>query len=85
MIQAALHVLGMSNIDGVPDEKVISSPDTLWTRSNQERKETLMKISKMVVSYFSFNDHQKSTGDLIHDYTKNFLSIGCFYLITKMP
>ena len=31
ILQAALHVLGTSNIDGTPDEKVISSPDTLWT------------------------------------------------------
>ena len=32
ILQAALHVLGMSNIDGTPDEKVISLPYILWTR-----------------------------------------------------
>ena len=86
ILQAALHVLGMSDVDGIPDEKVISSPDTLWACSNEERKETLIKVSKMVLNKFcdfSFNSHQKSTGDLIHDYAKNFLSIGLFYLNYK--
>ena len=76
----------MSNIDGIPDEKVISSPDTLWTCSYEERKEALMKVSKLVLTKFcdfSFSNHQKSTGDLTHDYAKNFLSIGLFYLNYK--
>ena len=47
-----------------------------------------MKVSKMVLNKFcdfSFSNHQKSTGDLMHDYAKYFLSVGLFYLNYEDP
>ena len=58
---AALHTLGMSKLDDNPSDEIIESPETLWTTTAEERKEVLMRVSKMVVEKFidiSFNNRE---------------------------
>lgn len=88
VLSAALHTLGMSKLDEQPSDEIIESAETLWTRTTEERKEVLMRVSKMVVENFvniSFNNLEgkaKSCDD-VHNYNTYLLSIGCFLLEYK--
>ena len=83
---AALNVLGMTDLNDQPVERVIPSPEVVWTKTDVERKVILMDISKKVVKTFikhSFNTAVTASTDGIHEYSKNLMSIGCFYLLFK--
>ena len=76
----------MSNLNDQPAENVIPSPEVVWTKTDNERKAILMDISKQVVKSFinlSFNAPVSASSDGIHEYSKNLMSIGCFYLLFK--
>ena len=87
VIQGALHLLHMSSIDSEPDSAIIASPELLWTKTDEERKEVLMEVSKLFVAEyvdFSLNPPTPTnTSDYVYDYTRHFMSIGCFYLNFK--
>ena len=83
---AAMNILGMTNLNDQPAEKVIPSPEVVWTKTNDERKEILIDISKQIVKGFinlSFNTPVSVSDNGIHEYSKNLMSIGCFYLLFK--
>lgn len=64
-----------------------TSPEILWTCTDDERKAILNKISKTIFQKFitySFNVTPNNVHrDEDHKYACNLLNIGCFYLAYK--
>ena len=89
ILSAACEILDISSLDDEPsaDGMGISSPENLWTFTDNERKAVLSRISKKIVErfiVFSFNAHPENAHkDEVHKYACYLLSIGCFYLAYK--
>ena len=76
----------MVALDDQPSDSVIPIPESAWAQSNDERRTLLMNVSKLVAEkniFCCFNSPRTRSGDGIHDYTKNLLSVGCIYLLFK--
>ena len=59
ILAAALDYLEISSLDDDPPDHVIPSAETLWTRTNEERKEVLTAVSRRIVEKYinvSFNE-----------------------------
>ena len=90
ILSATCEILGMSGIDDQPSLAAmgVDSPEVLWSLTDDERKAFLTKISTSIVQKFinfSFNTAPNNAHtDEVHRYACLFLSIGCFYLHTKM-
>ena len=83
ILSAAMQILGMNSMDDYPSEQVLPSAEQLWMRSDDHRKKVLQQISWNIANTLPlhFNDFsQKVTGDKVHQYANQLLSLGCFYL-----
>ena len=86
ILATALNILGMKALEDTPSTDIISSPESYWMHSAEERKSKLSEISKKICKIIEFSFHgkpAKSSGDHVYDYSSPFLSIGCFYLEFK--
>ena len=93
ILAAALKILEISSKQDQPSVKVIgiSSPENLWTYTNEKRKAILHSVSGRIVKrfiQFSFNNFPPKSRNLknddqVHNYSCHLLSIGCFYLAYK--
>ena len=45
IIQGTLYLLGMSSLDDEPDSDIIASPELLWTKTDEERKQVVKQIT----------------------------------------
>ena len=43
---AALETMGMESLDSIPSQDQIPSPETVWTKTDNERKEILESLLK---------------------------------------
>ena len=76
----------MVSLDDQPTDDLISTPETVWAESDDVRRTLLMKLSKHVVEKYiccSFNSPHRQSSDVVHQYARNLLSIGCTYLLFK--
>lgn len=84
LLTAALDVLGMNTLEDTPSSAVIPSPDTLWMKSKEERKQVLEDVCDKVVAkyvHLAYNTTPASSNDdKVVDYSKHLLSIGSFYI-----
>ena len=73
-IISAFHELDKGDFD----------PSTDWMKSDEDRKQILLKYSAQLVDKyvdFSYNRHKESTSnDMVQNYAVQLLSLGCFYL-----
>lgn len=75
----------MKTLADTPTSGAISSPDTLWMKSKDERKQALNDVCDKVVERYVHLAYNRTPlcskkGDKVLDYSKNLLSIGSFYL-----
>ena len=71
----------MKVLEDTPSMDIISSPESYWMYSAEERKSKLSEISKKICTIIEFSFHgkpAKSSGDHVYDYSRHLLSIGCF-------
>ena len=84
ILVAPLDYLGMKSINDTPSTETIPSSETLWISSREEKSIELKEITTSVVGKFislSFNKRPVTfTIDHVQQYSRNLLSIGCFYL-----
>ena len=70
-----------------PSEAVVSSPNTAWMGTNEERLALLTEISESIARKYittSFNKRSTmSSWDGVYDYSRHLPTIGCLYLEYK--
>ena len=88
ILTASLKVLDMTSLNDTPLLSLLQSefdtePQNLWMLTDSERKEVLKRITEKIVDRFiSFQFHtnvHKCTDD-VHEYSKQLLGLGCFYM-----
>ena len=60
-----------------------SDPHSMWMQTDTERKQVLKCITEKIIEHsihFQFNMEEKKSTDWVHEYGKQMLSLGCFYL-----
>ena len=81
ILAAAMKVLGMGSLTDTPHEAVLPNAENICMMSNNERKSLLFEVCKKVCNYISVKyDTASGTIDNVHEYGKQLLSIGCFYI-----
>ena len=89
IIACTMEVLGMSNIAEIPSSTVVDSPEEVWMKDDTERKSILNDVASRVVEecfdlstrFAEMKQHQ--SGDGVHDYACEALSLGLLYLEFK--
>lgn len=82
ILTAALEVLGMKSLTDTPPEAVISNPGSVWMEEDKQRKQKLMTICESIVDRcveFAFHKVATPSDDKVYEYSRQLLSIGCFY------
>ena len=83
ILAAAMHLFGMENLQDTPRHDSISSTDTAWMESDDERKQKIEEISMCIVEQYinlAFNTTPSPSPDNVCNYSLNLLSVGCLYL-----
>ena len=74
----------MKNINEVPSSELLHNPEDIWMESVEQRRSILHKVCVAVVEkYVKLQINLKSkphSDDRIFMYSRNLLSLGCFYL-----
>ena len=93
ILVAAMSDLGMSSLDDIPPDSVISHD--MWMEDDSKRKSVLTEISSSLVNKhvdleaeFHSSDeassgHSNSSGGTVYDYTREVISLGLLYLNFK--
>ena len=89
VIACTMEVLGMSSVDEIPSSTVIDSPEEVWMKDDTERKSILNDVaSRVVEGYVDLSTRfaemkQRPSGDGVHAYACEALSLGLLYLEFK--
>ena len=74
----------MTSLSDTPVLPVLQTePHNLWMLTDSERKEVLQGITEQIVDrfiHFQFHTDVHKSTDHVHEYGKQLLSLGCFYL-----
>lgn len=83
ILAAALEVLGMNSLPDTPSPTVLSDPHNMWMETDVRRKAVLKAICQKIVkqfTHFSFSETGATSPDHVQMYSRQLLSLGCFYL-----
>ena len=73
----------MHSFPDSPSPAVIPDPHKQWLESKICQRKTLVAVCEKIVDHFvhfKFNGRDSDSTDQIHKYTKQLLSLGCFYM-----